>query len=312
MYRISLAATCVVALTACAAGTDDDGDRAPSGSLEDVAVSEGDDPTVEIEDLILEEPDQLVVTEGEGDPVEIGDALSINILTVNGTTGEELESSFRQEEAPEVVLDEQGLRPELLEAIEDQNVGSRILVGVPVAEDDLLSGGGGALSEGDTFVFLIDLVEKVERPDPLPAAEGTEQDLPDSVPTIEFEGGEPTEFSAGSEVPATIDAPSAHVAIRGEGEQVTAGQTVTVHYHGQIYPNGDVFDSSWGRGEPAEFAIGVGQVVPCWDEGIVGQSVGSRLILVCSADSAYGDQGSPPDIDPGDSLVFVVDLLAAY
>ena len=92
--------------------------------------------------------------------------------------------------------------------------------------------------------------------------------------------------------------------IEGNGEEVIEGDSVTVHYIGAAATTGEVFDSSWERGEPAEF--GLGQVIRGWGEGLVGMKVGGRRTLIIPADLAYGDQGPAP----GDALVFTVDLVA--
>jgi peptidylprolyl isomerase len=94
----------------------------------------------------------------------------------------------------------------------------------------------------------------------------------------------------------------------GTGAVVKKGQTISVHYLGVTYKDGKKFDSSWDRGQPAEFAIGVGQVIPGWDEGLVGVKVGSRVQLDIPADKAYGEK---PASGPGGDLRFVVDILAA-
>lgn len=303
MLRISIAAVCLLALTAC--GSDDEAART---DLDDIEVSTGETPTVEVGNLSLEEPAHRVITEGDGEEIEAGDSVSVNIMTLNGTSGDELESSFAQDAPPTITLDETSLRSELLDAIIGQTEGTRLLVGVPLTESDVNQGQRG-FEAGDVLVFVIDIVAKVEF---LDEAEGEVQTVPDSIPEFGFEDGQPSGFTAGGSVPDSVDEAQAVVAIQGDGEQVEAGQTLAVHYHGQIYPDGEVFDSSWERGQTAEFPIGVGSVIPCWDEGLVGQTLGSRVILVCPAESAYGDQGSPPTIQPGDTLVFAVDLLGAY
>ncbi|GGM33300.1 hypothetical protein GCM10011608_17230 [Micromonospora sonchi] len=96
--------------------------------------------------------------------------------------------------------------------------------------------------------------------------------------------------------------------IEGTGPKVTAGQAITTNYVGVFYENGEEFDSSWERGEPATFPIGVGQVIEGWDKGLVGVTVGSRVQLDIPAEQAYGDgEGGRP----GGPLRFVVDVLAA-
>ncbi len=97
----------------------------------------------------------------------------------------------------------------------------------------------------------------------------------------------------------------------GNGTLAEKGKTVTVHYTGALWRDGSVFDSSWTRGTPFETAIGAGQVIKGWDTGIVGQKVGSRVLLIVPPDQGYGAAGSPPKISGTDTLIFVVDILAA-
>lgn len=81
-----------------------------------------------------------------------------------------------------------------------------------------------------------------------------------------------------------------------------------VHYTGTL-DNGTVFDSSRTRGKPFKFAVGKGEVIKGWDEGVAKMSVGSRAKLVCSPDYAYGSRGHPGIIPPNSTLTFDVELL---
>jgi FKBP-type peptidyl-prolyl cis-trans isomerase FkpA len=92
----------------------------------------------------------------------------------------------------------------------------------------------------------------------------------------------------------------------GSGESPKAGDAVKVHYHGTL-PDGQVFDSSVNRGEPAEFPLS--QVIPCWNEGLQLMKVGEKAKLVCPASIAYGDRGAGGTIPPGATLIFEVELL---
>ena len=102
----------------------------------------------------------------------------------------------------------------------------------------------------------------------------------------------------------------------GSGAQATAGKTVSVHYTGWLYDgkaadrHGTKFDSSRDRGEPFKFAIGAGQVIRGWDEGVQGMQPGGQRRLVVPADLGYGDRGAGGVIPPGATLVFDVELLA--
>lgn len=96
---------------------------------------------------------------------------------------------------------------------------------------------------------------------------------------------------------------------RGEGDLVEAGQDIEVHYLGQSWQGG-VFDNSYDRGSSISFPIGVGAVIAGWDEGLVGQQVGSRVLLSIPSHLGYGDRGVPQaGIKGGDTLVFVVDIV---
>lgn len=97
--------------------------------------------------------------------------------------------------------------------------------------------------------------------------------------------------------------------ITGTGPAAKTGDSVSVNYVGALYHGGKVFDASWKRKEPFTFTLGKGQVIPGWEQGIVGMKVGGRRELIIPASLAYGAKGSPPAIPPNAPLVFVVDLL---
>lgn len=96
----------------------------------------------------------------------------------------------------------------------------------------------------------------------------------------------------------------------GTGAEAVAGKQVSVQYVGVHYHDGSQFDASWDRGEPFSFVLGGRQVIAGWDQGVVGMKVGGRRQLIIPGDLAYGAQGYPPVIQPNETLVFVVDLLA--
>lgn len=96
--------------------------------------------------------------------------------------------------------------------------------------------------------------------------------------------------------------------IEGKGPAARAGQTITVNYVGVSYKTGAEFDSSWKRSEPLQVPLGAGQVIPGWDQGLVGAKVGSRVQLDIPSNLAYGDNPGPDR--PGGPLRFIVDILA--
>ena len=97
--------------------------------------------------------------------------------------------------------------------------------------------------------------------------------------------------------------------IVGMGAEATAGKTVDVHYVGVSWSTQKQFDASWDRGSTFSFPLGQGRVIKGWDQGVAGMKEGGRRRLTIPARLGYGDRGAGADIKPGETLVFVVDLL---
>ena len=95
----------------------------------------------------------------------------------------------------------------------------------------------------------------------------------------------------------------------GDGHEARSGSEVEVHYVGVAWSTGKPFDASWDRQEPFSFRLGAGQVIAGWDRGVEGMRIGGRRRLTIPPDLAYGSRGAGGVIGPGETLVFVVDLL---
>jgi peptidylprolyl isomerase len=119
-----------------------------------------------------------------------------------------------------------------------------------------------------------------------------------SRPEIDFPGGEP---------PAELQITDIW---EGDGGEAKPGDNVKVHYVGVAYSTGEEFDASWNRGDPLQFRLGVGQVIAGWDQGVQGMRVGGRRQLIIPPDLAYGDRGAGNSIAPGETLIFVCDLVS--
>jgi peptidylprolyl isomerase len=98
----------------------------------------------------------------------------------------------------------------------------------------------------------------------------------------------------------------------GDGTEAKAGMTVSAHYVGVAYSSGEEFDASWNRGKPLDFRLGAGQVIAGWDQGIQGMKVGGRRRITIPPRLGYGDRGAGSAIRPGETLIFVVDLVDAH
>ncbi|MGM0385357.1 MAG: FKBP-type peptidyl-prolyl cis-trans isomerase, partial [Actinomycetota bacterium] len=129
--------------------------------------------------------------------------------------------------------------------------------------------------------------------------------FPDTSATL----GEVPELTFPDDDPA--DTLQVGVLTEGSGESVESGDLLIVHYTGQVW-GGEVFDSSFGD-SPLAFPIGTGGVIRGWDEGLVGQDVGSRVILTVPPEYGYGSDGNAAaGIGGTDTIVFVVDILGSY
>ncbi|GAA0267783.1 FKBP-type peptidyl-prolyl cis-trans isomerase [Cryptosporangium japonicum] len=95
----------------------------------------------------------------------------------------------------------------------------------------------------------------------------------------------------------------------GDGATVGAGQVASVHYVGVSHSTGKEFDASYNRGAPLDFTVGAGQVISGWDQGVNGMKIGGRRKLTIPPHLAYGDRGAAGVIKPGETLIFVVDLV---
>lgn len=120
----------------------------------------------------------------------------------------------------------------------------------------------------------------------------------DTKPTVEIPAGDP---------PAGLVIEDLH---EGDGDAAAAGNLVSVHYVGVAWSDGKQFDASWDRDDEFSFGLGRGEVIPGWDQGVAGMKVGGRRRVIIPPHLGYGDRGAGGVIKGGETLVFVVDLLA--
>jgi FKBP-type peptidyl-prolyl cis-trans isomerase len=200
--------------------------------------------------------------------------------------------------------------PALDNELTGRKAGSRIQLTLPYRDVGDQIAQQIQLARTDDFVVTVDVVATFGK---TAAAQGTPQKVDDkSLPAVTAgPAGKPPTVK----IPAVAEPSKLQVKtlIQGTGPVVAKGRTLVVQYHGELWRNGSVFDSSWQRGMPAAFPIGVGQVIPGWDKGLVGQKVGSRVLLVVPPKDAYGAKGTPDGKIKGtDTLVFVIDILGSY
>jgi FKBP-type peptidyl-prolyl cis-trans isomerase FkpA len=116
-----------------------------------------------------------------------------------------------------------------------------------------------------------------------------------------------SESTAAPQEPVAVTELKIEDIVKGKGAEATTGKQVTVHY--TLWVDGQKVESSKDSGQPFSFVLGSGEVIPGWDQGIVGMKVGGTRKLTIPPDLAYGAQGSPPAIPPNATLVFEVELM---
>ena len=291
----------------------DDGAVAAEPTAEDIAALEA--VTVEGElgaapQLVFEQPFDVSVpvarveTEGDGPAIEDGQQVKLHYVAVAGDTGEPLAPSTWEAGEPETLtVGEEGIVTALTDALLEATVGSRIVFASPSAEAVPAT---DTLPETPARAATVMAIEVIEATTVPTRAEGAAVEPAPGLPVVTLaENGEPEiEIPAGTEKPTEL---VVQPLIQGEGDEVQTGDQVTVHYKGWTW-DGTLFDSSW-EGDPFPTPIGTGQLIAGWDTGLVGQKVGSQVLLVIPPELGYGAEGMG-DIPPDSTLVFVIDILA--
>ena len=289
------------------------GSPAPQPDVK-VSGSFGKNPTVRIPQV---KPDNRLivktVVKGNGPALAASDVFVGNYVGYvwSGTKSTLKVDTFTQT-TPALFPPGSQLLKGLKDALVGQHTGSRVLAIIP-PQDGYGSQGNpqGGVKATDTLVFVIDLINKYAATS---SAGGQQVSRGGgTLPTVgSAQGTAPTVTVPHSAPPKNLVATTL---IRGSGPTVTKGNLIIAQYVGVIWASGKMFDSSWSRGSPAAFTIGAtpSQVIPGWDKGLVGQKVGSRVLLVIPPADGYGKAGnSQAGIKGTDTLVFVVDILGTY
>lgn len=312
--RLVIAATAgvVLALTACGGGSSPK--PKASSALAGVKVSGADakkTPAVTLpsKPFKVTSTQTQVLKAGTGATLTSSDIASLSMEVVNGTSGKTVNSNY--EAAPTgLFVGEPSMLTGLKKGLSGQKVGSRLLLAIPPSEG---FGAQGASQLGigadDTMVLVLDVLSATKM---LTEATGVAVPPVKGLPTVAFNDSKPATIT----VPKGAKAPTKLVVqplVKGTGSVVKAGQTVRATYTGVVWNTGTMFDSAFSH-DPKyfEFQAGAGGVIKAWDKAVVGQKVGSRLLLVVPPVDGYGAAGSPPKIKGTDTLVFVLDILGAY
>lgn len=248
------------------------------------------------------------VTRGSGPTVKKSDWVTVHYSARNWTTGKAVPSSYDEGQKPELYQAGSGqLIPALDDSVVGQKVGSRVLVVAPPVTAFGSEGNSGlGVGPNETLVFAVDVLQAVPQGTVL---SGSTTPPPAGMPQVKDNGKAAATITPprGEKPPTTL---KSAVLIKGDGPKVTSGQKIVAQYTGALWSNGSTFDSSWNHGGATAFQIGAGAVIKGWDDGLVGQTVGSRVLLVIPPALGYKDEAKE-SIPANSTLVFVVDILGA-
>jgi FKBP-type peptidyl-prolyl cis-trans isomerase len=251
---------------------------------------------------------------GKGAKVGDGDLVIANYLgyTWSKSGSSKLIGSSFQGSAP-VAFPSWTLVPGLKRALTGSKVGSRVLAVIPPADGYGDKGSPRLQIAGDdSLVYVLDVVATYPKGASVKATKGLDEP---GLPKVSVGAVPEITVPLGSPAPDKL---VVRTVSEGSGAPVKGGQLLAIQYSGALWRTGKVFSSSWADGRVYAANIGVQQVIKAWDEALVGQKVGSRLMVVAPPELAYGakemkTKGLPKyGIKAKDTLVYVIDILGAY
>ncbi|GJF27458.1 peptidylprolyl isomerase [Kitasatospora sp. NE20-6] len=321
---VPLAALLVVVLSGCSSGSSGSSGGSPTASASATAVPspvESADPMPKVSGevgskAVIEIPAEkpggefvvATVHEGDGATVAKGDWVTVNYTAKDWTTGKDVSSSYDSGGKPQLYQAGSGqLVPAFDQSVVGKKAGSRLLVVAPPAAGFGTAGNTSAgVGSQDTVVFVLDIVDVVP-PDSTVSGDVTQP--PATAPQVKDNGKQaPTITIPPGQAPPTEL--QTYVLIKGDGKEVQSGQQLLVQYTGVLWSDGKQFDSSFEHGGAQALQVGTGSLIKGWDQGLVGQTVGSRVMLVVPPALGYGNQSSGP-VPADATLVFVIDILEA-
>lgn len=251
--------------------------------------------------LTADEIQSKEIFEGNGNVYSGRNFIEFEFAVYNGATGELVQETAFDGSNPASGYYGPDSVTNFCTALVGSKEGSRVVTIFPAM--DAHNGQGVpelGIGPNDSFVFVFQLTRVY-----LAKAEGSSVPAQAGMPTVVTT----PEGVPGVTIPKTEAPTELKVAqlIKGSGEQVKAGDMVTMHYSGFVWADGSKFDSSWDRGEPAQFAV-PGQLIKGFGDAVVGQTVGSQVLMVIPPSLGYGSEATG-SIPADSTLIFVVDIL---
>lgn len=312
LLSLLLASLLFFATAACGSdsGTTKSAHADPGDKISGLTVSGafGSQPKVTVKPAIkAAKPMTQVVFQGHGNPVLANKKAMFNILLAKGD-GTKLYSSTDQGSPTQVSMNDKEFFKTIINGLVGKPQGSRVAIAATVKD---VWGAAGApqlkLKAADTVLFVIDVLS-VEPTSVLAAPKGTAVSAPANAPVVQESGGKVTgiDFAkAPKKAPTKLQVIPL---VKGDGPKAQAGRLVTFNYYGAVWGSKKPFDSSFSRGAPVPFGVGVKGLIPAWDKVIPGLRQGSRVLIIAPPGDAYGAQAQS-GIPANSTLTFVVDVL---
>jgi FKBP-type peptidyl-prolyl cis-trans isomerase len=311
LFVLLLASLMLLATAACG---DAGGSKAKADSgqkIKGLSVSGafGDQPTVKVKPAVkVSKLETQVVTAGAGNPVLANKKVMFNIYLAKGADGQKLYSSTDQGTPTQARMSENEFFPAIIKVLEGQKQGSRVAIAATVKD---VWGAAGApqlkLKTSDTVIFVLDVLS-VEPTDVVKGPDGTKQTPPANAPVVQQSGDKVTGLDwskAPTKPPTKLQVIPL---VEGSGPPAKAGRLVTFNYYGATWKSNKAFDSSYSRGQPEPFGVGVNGLIKAWDQVIPGLKRGSRVMIIAPPSLAYGATARP-GIPANSTLTFVIDVL---
>jgi peptidylprolyl isomerase len=269
----------------------------------------GAQPRVEVDPAVtVDKPQTQVISAGHGNPVVADKKAMFNIYLAKGADGKKLYSSVDQRTPTQVEMQENQFFKVVIDGLVGKPQGSRVAIAATVKD---VWGAAGApqlkLKPTDTVLFVMDVLS-VEPTDVIDGPKGKTLEPPATAPVVQQSAGKVTglDFSkAPKQPPAKLQVIPL---VEGDGPVAKAGRLVTFNYYGAVYGAKKPFDSSFSRGAPVPFGVGVHGLIPAWDKVIPGLRQGSRVLIIAPPSEAYGSR-KQQGIPANSTLAFVVDVL---
>jgi peptidylprolyl isomerase len=259
----------------------------------------GETPSVKVDaPWAIDKTRTKVLDASNGPVISAGQSVQVNYYGVNGRTGKKFDESFSTGQPVAFSLAQ--VVPGFSKGLVGQHKGSRVVIAMPGQDGYDPMGGNpqAGIEVGDTLIFVVDLVDVQ-----LAGPKGSSVQPKAGLPTVTDKDGKPEITIPESEPPSTLQV---QPLIKGEGKKVGANDTITFNYLWVRWSDGKVLEETYS-GEPAVSPLS--GLLPGMVKGLTGQTVGSRVLLVIPPTDGYPDGNATPSINPGETLVMVVDLL---